>query len=210
MVATQWPTGRREADTYTLAAHTLLYRVLTVTDGRTITDFNPGYGSPSRFAFFTDPQGDTVPVLYAALSTEAAISETLLRYVPAAGGELLRGDYEQQVLGGLRPTRNLHLASFMGTGLRRLGTDHGAVTSTGPDRYPQTVHWAEAAHRAGFEGVAWMSNRCNDAVAVVLFGDRVRAGDIAPDEGVARIFRRRVDREWLTDLCARLHITVRW
>lgn len=206
----QWPTGRHRAETYTLAPGALLYRILSAHGGRTVVDFNPGYGSPTRFAFFPDEQGQTVPILYAAESATASICESLLRDVPAEGGPLQRAVYEDAVLAGLRPTRQLALASFKGTGLRALGTTHGEVTSTAPERYHQTVLWAKAAHTAGFDGVAWMSHRCNDTVAVALFGDRVLAGDLAVDNEVARFFRRQVDREWLTDLCTRMNVTVRW
>lgn len=207
----EWPSGT------TAAAHeepispgTLLYRVLDGSSGRSVVDFNPGFGAPTRFAFITAEDGSTVPVLYAALTVEAALAESILRYVPVEGGELLRRDYEPMILGGLRPLRNLRLASFTGLGLRTLGTDQSEVSETGPDRYEETVLWAGTAHRAGFDGVAWMNHRCNSDVAVMLFGDRVQSSDLEPDSGVARIFRRQTDREWLTDLCAGMHITVRW
>lgn len=151
-----------------------------------------------------------MPVLYAACTDESAICETLLRDAPVAGGDLIPDDYADTILAGLRPVRDLRLASFKGAGLRALGTSHQHVTSTDPMQYPQTVRWAEAAHSAGFEGAAWMSNRCNDAVAVVLFGDRVSPEDLAADSTVARIFRRQVDREWLSDLCQPLNVVVRW
>lgn len=98
----------------------------------------------------------------------------------------------------------------MGPGLRALGTTHQAHTSSDMRTYPQTVQWAQAAHRAGFEGVAWMSNRCNDTVAIVLFGDRIAADAIVPDASVARIFSRLSDRNWLADVCLPLGIRVRW
>lgn len=207
----EWPSGK------TAVAHeqpvdpgTLLYRVLDGSSGRSVTDFNPGLGAPTRFAFFTAKDGSKVPVLYAALTAEAALAESILRYVPVEGGELLRRDYEPMILGGLRPLRSLRLASFKGLGLRALGTDQSDVSETGPDRYEETVLWAQAAHLAGFDGVAWMSHRCNSDIAVMLFGDRVQKGDLQADSGVARIFRRPIDREWLTDLCVGMHITVRW
>lgn len=207
----EWPSGKSAiAHEEPVQQGILLYRVLDARSGRSVIDFNPGFGSPTRFAFFNGPDGVKVPVLYAALTAEAAIAESILRYVPVAGGELLRRDYETMVLGGLRPSRALNLASFKGLGLRALGTDQAEVSETTPGRYEETVRWAAAAHRAGFEGVAWMSHRCSSDIAVMIFGDRVTGRDLEPDDGVAKIFRRQVDREWLTDMCAGLHITVRW
>lgn len=207
----EWPNGKTAtAQKDLIDPGTLLYRVLDGSSGRTVIDSNPGFGAPTRFAFFTAEDGSTVPVLYAALTAEAALAESILRYVPVDGGELLRRDYEPMIMGALRPLRRLRLASFKGLGLRALGTSQSEVSETGPDRYGETVLWAKAAHLAGLDGVAWMSHRCNSDVAVMLFGDRIQADDLEPDNGVARIFRRRVDREWLTDLCVGMHITVRW
>ena len=66
--------------TATVAAGHLLYRVLSAT--RTATDFNPGFGSPTRFGFFGTP---VVPILYAADTEDAAIAETMLHDVPIEG-----------------------------------------------------------------------------------------------------------------------------
>lgn len=151
-----------------------------------------------------------MPVLYAAYSAEAAVCETLLRDIPTVGGTLIESDYINSMLVGLRTNRELNVAKFMGTGLRAVGTTHQALTSSDMRTYSQTVKWAEAAHRAGFDGAAWMSNRCNDTAAVVLFGDRVEAGGLSPDASVARIFSRQTDRDWLTNMCFPLGIRVRW
>lgn len=86
-----------------------------------------------------------------------------------------------------------------------------AALSYATERYNmETVQWAEAAHRAGFDGAAWMSNRRNDTAAVVLFGDRVEADGLSADSSVARIFSRQTDRDWLTDMCFPLGIHVGW
>lgn len=55
-----------------------------------------------------------------------------------------------------------------------------------------------------------MSNRCNDTVAVALFGDRIASDALAADASVAKIFSRLTDRNWLTDMCLPLGIRVRW
>lgn len=130
MVETQWPTGPRTAETYTVGANQLLYQVLSTAGGRSATQFNPGFGEPTRLAFFSDDSGATVPVLYAAYSAEAAVCETLLRDLPASGGTLIEADYIGSMMAGLHTNRDLNLAKFMGTGLRALGTTHQALTSS--------------------------------------------------------------------------------
>lgn len=186
-----------------LRAGTRLYRVHD--NAFTVAQFNPGVGGPSRFAFFGDP---VVPVLYTAMSEEAAVAETLLRDVPATGGVLSHGDYARRVMGRLTVQRDLRLAALHGLGLRRLGvTDTDVVDVHGPGVYAQTVHWARAAHAAGYDGLEWMSSRCNNTQAQVIFGDR--AGDaLAQDPTFGRVLAVGTDFDWLVDLCAPLRVDV--
>jgi len=165
-----------------LPAGQRLYRVLSST--RTATEFNPGVGAPTRFAFFGDP---VVPVMYAAEREDAAIAETLLHDIPADGGVLPYDQYAGKALVRLEVTRALMLK----------------VTADDRD----TVAWAQAAHHAGLHGLVWMSRMGNDAKAYVFFGDRCTEA-FAQDPGHARIFASPADQMWLIDLCAPLHVDV--
>lgn len=166
--------------------------------------FNPGFGAPTRFAFFGVP---TVPVLYAAETEDAAICETILHDVPMAGGAVVPAQYVEKVASSITVNRPLRLARLHGTGLRRLGVEAEQVTSTTAKHYPRTVLWAEASYTAGFDGVAYMSKRCNSDEAYVFFGDRCDgAFDIAP--GYGRVFADPSDFAWLSDFCAPLHVDV--
>ncbi|TFD50475.1 RES domain-containing protein [Cryobacterium frigoriphilum] len=186
-----------------LPADTPLYRVHDNT--RAANEFNPGFGAPTRFAFFGDP---TVPVLYAAETEDAAICETLLHSVPFTGGVLRPRSYESRVASKLLVTRPLRLAALLGTGLRTLGVPASEVTETEADRYPETVKWAEAAHAAGFDGVVYMSRRCNSDRVYALFGDRVHEPDLRIQTDYGRVFAVADDRDWLIDYCAPLHVDV--
>jgi hypothetical protein len=44
-----------------------------------------------------------------------------------------------------------------------------------------TADWAEATHAAApdADGMIWMARRCTDRPAMVLFGDRIAAGDLS-------------------------------
>jgi hypothetical protein len=189
--------------TFTLNTGSTLSRVHNNVFGP--TEFNPGPNGGARFSFFGAP---SVPVLYAAETDEAAVAETLLRAIPAAGGDLPRGHYEQAVMSKVVTRRDLKLASFLGTGLRALGVVATQLTDTPDTRYPQTRKWAEAAHAAGFDGIAWMSKRNNGDRAYMLFGDRVRASDLRVEPGSARILAAGPGQAWLVDLCVPLHIDV--
>jgi len=180
----------------------LLYRVFT--NVRPPTVFNPGPGTPTRFGFFGTP---VVPIMYAAATEEAAIAESLLHDIPVDGGLLPYDNYSKKALARLQVTRDLRLAVLHGMGLRRLKVTAQDVTSSPASTYPDTVHWAEAAHGIGLDGVVWMSRLCNSSKAYVFFGDKC-ADAFAQDPSHARIFASPADQIWLIDLCAPLHIDV--
>ncbi|PYI66548.1 RES domain-containing protein [Arthrobacter livingstonensis] len=203
------PKGDFDPAIFVMTAGTALFRVFSGRSGRTATEFNPGIGPRTRFAFFPDAEGTTVPVLYAAATEEAALSESILHDIPATGGTLVPSQYRDKVMARITPRRDLTLASFMGMGLRQIRATHGEITSTSPAHYAATVHWAKAAHDVGCDGIVWMSPRCNTDHAVVLFGDRVSGHDLAQDPGFGRIFDLGPDLDWLSDTCAPLGIEVR-
>ena len=192
-----------EAQELTLGAGSAIYRVAG--SSRPANEFNPGIGAPTRFAFFGDPP---VPALYAAQSEVAAVCETMLHDIPATGGSLLPHAYRTRLAAKLTVALDLRLASLMGTGLRTLRIEARDITDSDPTTYPETVRWAEAAHRAGFDGLAWMSKRCNTDRAYVLFGDRVTPDDLPISPDYARVFAAGPDLDWLVDLCTPLHIEV--
>lgn len=187
-----------------LPAGARLFRVFAAHPGRDATTVNPGYGS-YRFSFFGDP---VVPTLYAAQTEVAAVCESLLRDVPLRGGVLLPEQYRGHVAAAITPTRPLSLAAFHGMGLRRLGIESAQLTDAPAREYPRTVVWAEAAHQEGFDGVVWMSKRCNTDRAYVLFGDRVSTDDLHIETDYARVFAVGEDLDWLIDFCATAKVDV--
>jgi RES domain len=200
-VVSQPPSPFEPAITTVPAGH-LLYRVLSST--RTATDFNPGVGARTRFAFFGNP---VVPVMYAADTEDAAVAETLLHDIPADGGVLPYDQYAGNALVRLEVSRALRLAVLHGMGLRQLTVTAEDVTASPASTYGATVAWAEAAHAVNLDGLVWMSRMCNDTKAYVLFGDRC-ADAFTQDPTHARIFAGPADQMWLVDLCAPLHVDV--
>ena len=190
--------------TATLDVGTQLYRVFTAAQGRTATTFNPGFGSPTRFAFFGTP---VIPVLYAAATQEAAVAETLLHDIPVSGGILPYDTYARTVMARLHVARPVRVALLHGLGLRRLKVTAADLTASGAQTYPETVKWAQAAHDAAFDGLVWMSRLCNDARAYVFFGDSCDDAFIQ-DTTFGRLFATGADQLWLIDLCAPLHVDV--
>lgn len=191
--------------TEALAAGQQLFRVYSNRVPSPVS-FNPGFGNGGRFHFFGDPY---IPVLYAAETQIAAVCETILHEVPKVGGVVEYEDYRTSVMAEIEPVRELKLASFLGTGLRTLGIGAINLTDTTSYHYPRTVAWAEAAHAAGFDGVAWMSGRENSSKAYMFFGDRVSENDLeVRPAGVSRIFSSGADFDWLVDQCAVMNINV--
>ncbi|WP_306233258.1 RES family NAD+ phosphorylase [Agrococcus beijingensis] len=195
-----------DALTHLLAGGSGLNRVHH--QSREATAFNPGRGMPTRFAPF-NVDGAPIPTLYAAASATAAVCESILHDVPLSGGLLPAARYEQYVESGLRVTRDLRLAMLKGEGLRRLGVSPQQLTATEGDVYGSTVHWARAAHAAGFEGVVWMSARDNSAEAYMLFGDRVAADDLMiTAEGAGRLGVGTDGFRWLSAYCSLVKVDV--
>lgn len=171
------------------------------------TVFNSGFGSALRWSFFGDPK---VPVHYSAASPEAAVHESILHdAVPHS--HVPRTRWIKKVLTPLRTTTELKLAQFHSDGLRRLNVHARDLTDTDSDQYPYTAEWALAAHRAGADGIVWMSRQLNAVKAYCLFGDRVAAGALDPRPGdpESRIFATPADSEWLYDIALRMRVSLR-
>ncbi len=190
--------------TATLDIGTQLYRVFTGVEGRTAATFNPGFGAPTRFAFFGTP---VIPVLYAAATEEAAVAETLLHDIPIGGGILPYHKYARTVMARVEVTSPVRVGILHGLGLRQLKVTAADITASGADTYPETVKWAQAAHNARLDGLVWMSRLCNDAKAYVFFGDKC-GGAFTQDSTFGRLFATGADQLWLIDLCAPLHVDV--
>lgn len=186
----------------TLPAGSVLHRVFG--NAREVTDFNPGMGNPTRFAFFGDP---SVAVLYAAGDLKTAVCESMLHDIPYKGGVLFKARYEDRVSAGLRTGRDLRLASFKGEGLRALGVEPHELTSCEAIWYPDTVEWARAAYDAGYDGCVWMSRRLNDGLAYVFF-DRAEDAFSTDTSVPAGAYLNGPDLDWLIDFCAGINIDV--
>lgn len=195
----------------TLPAGSTFFRVHepTLPDG-TDNDgsaFNPGFGRPTRFAFFGDP---VVPVIYAADSPAGAVHESILH--GAEPGMFVAGrDWRSKVLTALSLTVDARVARFHSDGLRRLGIFGADLTDTDLTHYRETVHWAEAAWSLGLSGVSYMSRHYNSSMAVCLFEDRLPPGTIRvePAHPATRAFTVPRDAEWLASVAVDMKVVIR-
>jgi hypothetical protein len=118
------------------------------------------------------PLGDpVVPTLYAARDDNTGLVESLFHDVPLHGPRrLARAALADRVLSRLAATRELRLVTL----------DNRELIEAPASAYTWTADWAAAMHAAapGADGLIWMARRCTGRPAMVLFGDRVTAGEL--------------------------------
>jgi hypothetical protein len=133
--------------------------------------------SSGRFRPIVSGRGRVVPTAYAGDSEDAAISEGPFHDLPVTAGPkyLSRAVVDALTLSPVVCTRDLHLVSLRGHGMRRLGVTQANLIEPGPNEYPATAAWGAAAHawpdRA--DGLIWVSRQFAGGLALMLFGDRV-------------------------------------
>lgn len=158
-------------------------RVFTASRGP--TGFNPT-ASAGRFRpIFSGPPENRVPIptIYAAVDTETAIAEGLLRGVDDGGArrQLFRAEVDGLALSGVLAVREPRLVRLLGAGLTRLRLLRAELIDSEREAYPWTARWAQALHDqvAAADGLVWTSRQNDSARAMILWGDRVDAGQLA-------------------------------
>jgi len=143
--------------------------------------FNPT-SAPGRFRPFAGGAGNTVPTLYGANRVEGALGESIFHDVPVggAGWVIPRASLYFKVRSILIPQRDLRLVDLTGWAHKALAVDGRALVECDPSDYPTTAMWAKRFHEAdeATHGLYWRSRQFDKAVAVMLFGDRVREDEL--------------------------------
>ena len=90
--------------------------------------------------------------------------------------------------------------------LRKLGVTRKQLIDTEKDQYPATRQWAEAIHRQcpTVQGLLWVSTQDDSARAVVLFGDRIAAGTLQPDNNARSLLDDGEAYDAVLDLAERI------
>lgn len=157
-----WPAGQR------------IYRIHS--DKFTALQFNPGMGN-ARFS----PMLNGVATLYGGATTGVAVMETLFHDVPLHSDgkpfDLRRA--QGLVHSVISATTDLTLADFNPKTLRKMGVRRADLLDSSADHYPFTREYSLAVHRAypDVHGLQW-SSRQHGGQAVMLFGDRIAAGQL--------------------------------
>lgn len=172
------PPAALDCNVHGLAPDTVLHRIHDQRFGATA--FNPGFGS-SRFAPL-DSGGTQVPTAYAATSLECAMYESIFHEIePGAAFKSIRWSalvpikYSQVKL-----NRELRLAQLFSADLMKWGLERSQLIDTPKSTYPDTRAWSAAIHASDpkLDGMVWTSRKFDQEKALVLFGDRVGAGDL--------------------------------
>lgn len=146
--------------------------------------FNPGLNGNARFSPIKDASGEPIPTLYGGSTFECAAMETVFHDVPFAPGlkTLDKTKLTGQVHSQVKPDADLILADFRNKALRKLGVARSQLIDTEKDQYPITRQWAEAIHKQcpDVQGICWTSRQDDSAQALMVFGDRLKKGDLQP------------------------------
>src|SRR3954465_7643726 len=150
---------------------------------------------PGRFQPCTaDRRRTPLPVLYGAGDVDTALSETVFHDLPIRGSKHLAHAQLVHRLGvALIARRDLLLVDLTSDGPRRRGLTRGELIESDSRSYPQTAAWARALHDHAerVDGLLWASGQRDTGRALLLFGDRVKASELALAPGAASAHPRR-------------------
>ncbi|MEL7896515.1 MULTISPECIES: RES family NAD+ phosphorylase [Vreelandella] len=161
---------------FTLTADEIIQRIHLNKYGS--SQFNGDDRGNARFSPIYDANGSIIPTMYAGITKECAMMETIYHDVPFAPGlkTLDKSRLRDKNLSTLQVQTDLLLVDLSSVGLRKLGLQKSQLIETEKDRYPDTRQWAEAIHKQTGEevkGLSWISKQDDSARAYLFFGDRV-------------------------------------
>ena len=148
-------------------------------------DFNPCLGRSARFTPVLAPDdGHCVPSLYAATSLDAAAYETVFRdAAPSARKSVPRQRLDGLTASVLEVRSALSLVPLWRPELIAWGLDVAEFFDLAGAHHPCCRKLAALAWRDNpkAHGMIWRSVRDDSALALLLFGDRAEAGNLAVD-----------------------------
>lgn len=172
--------------------------------------FNPGLRGNARFSPIRTRTDAPIPTLYGGTSFDGAAMETVFHDVPFAPGlkTLDRRRLRGQVHSVLVPQQDLRLVDLGNVALRRLGVSRVQLIETEKSGYPATRRWAEAIHAAhpDVQGLCWVSRQHDREQALMLYGDRVPPGALAPQGASSSLLEDAALHARLVDLADRLGV----
>jgi hypothetical protein len=146
--------------------------------------FNDSARGNARFSPLHDPiTGQVIPTIYLAATEHAAISEVLFHDIPTPSTGYVY-DLERHLSSNLHLSQlqvaDLRLADLHVQGLQAAGLAQWELFAGGDTDYARTRQWGlyiwQSLPQA--QGLVWTSRRDDEAAVMMVFADRVGAGDL--------------------------------
>lgn len=165
---------------YLLKKGTVLHRVHQ--EQYAAEQFNPGKRGNARFSPVLNAEGEPVPTMYAGVTKDCAMMETVFHDVPFAPGVKTydKSKLNGQVHSTIEVVDDLELLDLPSVALRKLGITRKALIDTEKDQYPMTRKWAEKLYQQNptAQGLIWVLRQDDKACSMMLFGDRITPGSL--------------------------------
>jgi hypothetical protein len=178
-----------------------------------VDQFNSSSEGNARFSPIRDPSGKVIPTLYAATTPRGALMESVFRDVPYRTGfkHLDARRLEGRVCSTLLFQTDFQLLDLSKVALRGLGIPPRQLIDTTKAHYPATRGWAEQVYAAHpqIQGFLWSSRQDDRALAVVLFGGRVKAADLLDSKLSRPLIRNGVPEGFVLELATDLKVLLK-
>jgi hypothetical protein len=178
-----------------------------------VDQFNPSPKGNARFSPLHDSSGNVIPTLYAATTPRGALMESVFRDVPYRAGfkNVALKRLEGRVCSILQFQKDFQLLDLSKVALRGIGIQPRQLIDTTKEHYPVTRGWAEQVYAADpdLQGFLWSSRQDDRALAVVLFGNRVKASDIVDGSFSRPLIKKSGPEEFVMELATDLKVLLK-
>ncbi len=143
-----------------------------------VVRFNDSSRGNARFSPIHNRTGKIIPTLYAGVTYNCALMESVFHDVPIGmvGPVIIDPvKLDDLVCSEIETLKDILLIDPTSTGLRQFGLKNPDLIDTVADSYPITRVWAEALYEQNpdAQGLFWTSRMQNRAQSFMLFGTRL-------------------------------------
>lgn len=178
-----------------------------------VDQFNPSTKGNARFSPILDPKGNVIPTLYASTTPRGALMESIFRDVPYRTGfkHIDAKRLEGKVCSTLQFQTDFQFLELSKVALRGLGIPPRQLIDTAKAHYPATRGWAEQVYAVHphIQGLLWSSRQDDRALAVVLFGSRVKATDLLDAKLSRTLIKSGMPEDFVLELATDLKVLLK-
>jgi hypothetical protein len=176
------------------------------------TDFHTNLKGNARFSPILDDEGVIISTLYAGTTLDCALMETIFHDLPFKAGfkPVSKNKVVGKVHSVLVPTGDLRVIDLSTVALHKMGVKRTQLIDTTKAHYPATRRWAQALYKQfpDAQGLRWTSRQDDQAFAVMLFGPRLNASDLAWTGSSASLMPEGLAVSSVVDLATRTGATL--